>query len=133
MSVHRKQGLSLAVCVDDIKMGGRKQNVAPMWKTLMELVHLDERTSFLDHENVGCTQRECKPNEDIINQYREMFESRISATATEQLPGCEKLHAKTVAWSYDVRKSAKKCKERYCELANNKDGAIAHSFNAALL
>ena len=53
MSVHLKQGLSLAVYVDDIKMGGGKQNVAPMWKTLMELVHLDERTSLFDHENGG--------------------------------------------------------------------------------
>ena len=77
MSVHGKQRLSLVVHVDDILMGGRKQNVAPMWKTLMELVHLDERTSFLDHVYVGCTQRECKPNEDIINQKREMFELEI--------------------------------------------------------
>ena len=73
------------------------KNMAPMWKTLMELVHLDEKTSFLDHVNVGCTQRECKPNEDSGNQHREMFESRISATLTGNLPGCEKPHAKIVA------------------------------------
>ena len=30
--VHRKQGLFLSVYVDDIKMVGKKQNVAPMWK-----------------------------------------------------------------------------------------------------
>ena len=132
MSVHGKQRLSLVVHVDDILMGGRKQNVAPMWKTLMELVHLDERTSFLDHVYVGCTQRECKPNEDTMNQKREMFESRMSATATEQLPGCEKPHAKTIAWSCDMEGHPKKCAERYCELANKKDGASAHS-SAALL
>ena len=28
----------------------------------MTTVDLDEPTSFLDHENLGCTQRECKPN-----------------------------------------------------------------------
>ena len=26
--------------VDDVKMSGRKQNVAPMWKTLMKLVDI---------------------------------------------------------------------------------------------
>ena len=30
--VHRKQGLYLSVDVDDIKMAGRKQNMAPTWK-----------------------------------------------------------------------------------------------------
>ena len=48
---------------------------------------------------------------------REMFESRISATATEKLPGWEKPHAKTVACSYDMEGHAKKYKERNCQLA----------------
>ena len=30
---------------------------------------------------------ECKPNEPIIEGYKKMFESRISARATEKLPG----------------------------------------------
>ena len=47
--VHRKQGLSLSVYVDDIEMAGKNQNMAPMWKTLMRNVGLDEPTSFLDH------------------------------------------------------------------------------------
>ena len=46
---------------------------------------------------LGCTQRECKVNEKVIDQCREMFESRLS-----ELPGWEKPHAKTVAWSYDM-------------------------------
>ena len=49
-----------------------------------------------------------------------MFASRISAGAIEQLPGWEKPHAKTVAWSYDMEGHARKCVERYCELANKK-------------
>ena len=49
------------------KLAGKKQNLAPMWKKLMKNVDLDERTSFLDHVYLGCTQRECKPNELIIN------------------------------------------------------------------
>ena len=47
-----------------------------------------------------------------------MFESRISAGATEKLLGWEKPHAKTVAWSHDMH--ARKCVGRYCELAYKK-------------
>ena len=68
------------------KWTGKKQNMASMWKKSMKHVDLHEPTSFLDHVHLGCTQRECKPNEAIIEQKKEMFESRISAGA-EKLPG----------------------------------------------
>ena len=55
-----------------------------------------------------------------IDQYTKMFESRISAGATDKLLGWEKAHAKTVAWSYDMEGQAQKCGERYCERANKK-------------
>ena len=45
-----------------------------------------------------------------------MFESRISAGGTEKLPCSENLRISS--WSYDVEGHAKKCVERYCELAN---------------
>ena len=73
----------------------------------MKHVDLDEPTSLLDNVCWGCIQRECKPNEIIIDEYRKMFESRMSAGATEKIPGCEKPHAKTVAWSYDMEGHAK--------------------------
>ena len=86
----------------------------------MKDVDIEEPTSFLDHVYLGCTQRECKPNEKIIRQYNKMFESRISAGATEKLPGWDKPRAKTSAWSYDMEGHARKCVERYYELANKK-------------
>ena len=57
--VHRKEGLFLSVYVDDIKKAGRKQNLTPMRKRLMNL----EPKSFLDHVYLGCTQRARNPNE----------------------------------------------------------------------
>ena len=45
-----------------------------------------------------------------------MFDSRISAGATEKLPFSENLSISS--WSYDMEGHAKKCVERYCELAN---------------
>ena len=94
----RKQGLFLSVYVDDIIMAGRKQNMAPMWKKLMKNVDLDELTSFLEHEYLGCTQRECKPNEIVIEEHAKMFQSRISAGATENYWVGKKPHAKSVGW-----------------------------------
>ena len=87
---------------------------------IMKNADIDEHTSFLDHGYLGCTQRECKPNETIIEQIKKMFESRYSAGATEKIPVCESFHVQTVAWSYDQKGHAQKCVERYCDLANEK-------------
>ena len=63
---------------------GRKQNLSPMVKKLMKRVDLGEPTSFLDHVFFGWTQRGC-----IFEEYEKMFESRISAGATQKLPDWE--------------------------------------------
>ena len=49
----------------------------------MKDVDLGEPTSFLDHVYLDCTQRECKISNDILANYRVMFESRISVGAKE--------------------------------------------------
>ena len=59
-----------------------KQNLSPIWKKLMKLVDLGEPTSFLDHVYLGCTQRECKSNENTTKENEKMLESRIAAGAT---------------------------------------------------
>ena len=51
-------------------------------------------------------------------QLQNMFGSRISAGATEKLPGLEKLDSNISTWSFDLEGHAKKCVERFCELAN---------------
>ena len=107
------------MCVDDIKIAGKKQNLDPMWKILMKDVDLGEPTSFLDHVYLGCTQRECKTSRDIVDNYMNMFESRISAGAVEKLLVSGNSDANISSWSYDMEGHAKKCVERYCELANN--------------
>ena len=70
---------------DDIKIAGKTENIKPTWQSLMKDVDPGEPTSFLDRESLGCTQRECKPNEIIIEEFTKMLESRISAGATEIL------------------------------------------------
>ena len=72
--------------VDEIILAGKKQNINPTWKMFMKDVDLGEPTSFLDHVYLGCTQRECELSDEIADNYRSMFESRISAGAIEKLP-----------------------------------------------
>ena len=114
--VHRQKGFFLSVHVDDIKLAGKKQNQDPMWKLHNKEVDLGEPKSFLDHVYLGCTQRQSQTSKDTVDNYRTMFESRISAGATEQLPCSENLRVSS--WSYDMEGHAKNCVERYCELAN---------------
>ena len=114
--VHHEKGLFLSVCVDDIKLAGKKQNIDPMWKMPNKEVDLGEPTSFLDHVYLGCTQRQWESSKDIVDNYRTMFESRISAGATEKIPCSENLRISS--WFYDKEGHAKKCVERFCELAN---------------
>ena len=58
------------------KLAGKRLNIDPMRKILMKDVDLGEPTSFLDHEDLGCAQRECHTSKDIVDSYRSMFESR---------------------------------------------------------
>ena len=53
---------SFSVFVDDLKLAGKKHNIDPMWKVLNKEVDLGE------------------------DNYRNMFESRISAEGLEKLP-----------------------------------------------
>ena len=114
--VHREEGLFLSVYVDDLKLAGKKHNLNQMWKVLHKEVDLGEPTSFLDHVFLGCTQRQCEISKDIVDNDRTMFESRISAGATEKLPCSENLCI--CSWSCDMEGHAKKCVERHCECAN---------------
>ena len=86
--------------VDDIKLAGKKQNIDPMWNVLNKEVDLGEPTSFLDHVYLGCTQRQCEISKVFVDNYRTMFESRISAVATEKKTCSENLRISS--WSCDM-------------------------------
>ena len=115
--VHREKGFFLSVYVDDIKLADKKQNLDPMWKILTKDVDLGEPTSFLDHVYLDCTQREGETSKDVVDNFRNMFESSISAGAKEKLPFSGRHEANISTWSRDMEGHAKKCVEIYCELA----------------
>ena len=109
--VHREKGLFLSVYVDDIKLAGKKQSINPMRKVPNKEVDLGEPTSFLDHVYLGCTQRQCEVSQNIVDNYRTMFETRISAGGLEKLPFSQ--NNRISSWSYGMVDHAKKCVERY--------------------
>ena len=90
-SFNREKRLFLSVYVDDNKMARKKQNLDPMWKILMKGFDLGEPTSFVDHVYLGCTQWDCKINKDIMDNYRDLFECRMSAGGNWKLP-CSEAH-----------------------------------------
>ena len=105
--VNRGEGWFLSVYVDDIKLAGTTENMEPAWKILIKEGDLGEPTSFLDHVCKGCPQ--------TITEVcsKQGFQLGPWKKATV------KLDAETISSrSFDMEGHAKKCVERYCELAN---------------
>ena len=115
--------------VDEIKMSRKKQNLEPMWEILMKGVELGEPTSFLDHVDLGCTQRECKTSKDIVDNYRGVFQFRMSHGGIEKLPSSEESEANLSSWSYDMEGHAKKCVEKFFVTCKQIDSTVTQSYN----
>ena len=128
--VHRKRTLFLSGYVDDIKMAGKKQNLAPMCWKLMKNVDIEEPTSFLDHVYLGCTQRECKPNEKIIGQYNKMFESRISVGANREITRMGKTSRKNFSVVLRHGRTCSKMRGTVLRIGKQKDGATFQGFSS---
>ena len=114
----RKSTILLCVC-GWYETGWEETKHLPTVERSCETGDLGEPTSFLDHVQLGCSQRECQIRQRYCETITEIcFESRISAGAMEKLPFSENSDANISTWSYDMEGHAKKCVERYCELAN---------------
>ena len=82
-------------------------------KTLIRCGKYSTKKSIWENQHLslimftwGCTQRQCEMSKDIVDNYRAMFESRISAGETEKLPCSENFRISS--WSYDMEGHAKK-------------------------
>ena len=111
--VHREKGLFLSVYVDDIKLAGKKHNIDPMWKVLNKEVDLGEPTSFLGSCILGLHSTRMRNKQRYCGQLQNHV--RIAGGA-EKLPFPQNLRISSL--SYDMVGHAKKCVERYSELAN---------------
>ena len=50
-----------------VKMDGRKHDLEPKWKILLKHIDLEKPTEFRDQVYLGCTQRESKPNNNLVD------------------------------------------------------------------
>ena len=111
-----KKGYSyLCMCV--------KENWLERNKTLIRCGKYSTKKLFWENQHLSlimytwCVLKDNEVSKVINDSCRTMFESRISAGAIEKLPCSENLRISS--WSYDdMEDHAKKCVERYCELAN---------------
>ena len=110
------------------KLAGKKQNIDPMWKVRNKEVDLGEPTSSLDHVYLGCTQRQCEISKDIVDNYRAIFESRMSVEGTEKLPCSENLHISS--WSYDMDGHAKESVKKLLRVDKQDDTTTPQCINS---
>ena len=82
---HRQQGLFISVCVNDIDMAGKKQNLEPMWKMLMNKVPLEKPKTFLDQVYLGCTQRRRQKNVRTMDFRRAHCKSYLTLEKQKQM------------------------------------------------
>ena len=90
-------------CVSGRYLIGWKEAIyEPNMEIFMKDVDVGEPTSFLDHVYLGCSHRECQINKDFVDNYRNMFESRISVGAKDKLSVSGKSDANISSWSCDM-------------------------------
>ena len=85
MSVWSPRTRIILVGIWSYKMAGREQKI--WWNMFILTNQLDFLITYIWE---ALNQRACKSNQIIIDQHREMFESRLLVGATEKLPGWEK-------------------------------------------
>ena len=83
----------------------------------MKEIDLGEPTSFLDHVCLACTQGERETSEDIVDNYK-ICSNPGSVQEQKKKYVAQGNRTQTSSWSHDMQGHAKKCVERYCELAN---------------
>ena len=76
--------------------------------------------------------KNAKISTDIVDNYKDLFESRISAGRVEKLLFSEKSEANIFSWSYAVEGHAKKCVERISNLQTNRLDNYTRSQHHAL-
>ena len=102
--------------VDDIKKLERNKTLFRCGKYSIKKLMWENQHHSLTMFIWVVLKNNVKISKDIVDNCRTMFESRISAGATEKLPCSENLCISS--WCYDMEGHAKKCVERYRELAN---------------
>ena len=116
-SFNREKGLFLSVVCGMTSIWRERNKILIRCAkySIKKLIWENQHLSLIMH-TLDVLKGQCEKSKDIVDNCRTMFESRISAGATEKLPCSENLRISS--WSYDMEGHAKKCVERHCELVN---------------
>ena len=91
---HSADGLILSIYVDDFKLGGRKDKLAPMWKQLGGYLKLDPPQKLHDNVYLGMKQRECTIDPELIAEknklYHIIFDGKGYTPSGIEIPTAEK-------------------------------------------
>ena len=71
--MHKKKQLFLSIYVDDFKMAGKKENLAPMWTELRKTLNLEPPVPMSGNTYLGCQQQNFTPTEAEIATKQGLF------------------------------------------------------------
>ena len=129
MFVKREKGLFLSVYVDDIKNWLERNRTSSQCGKDMKDADLAEPTSFLDHVFCVALKENVEQAKNIVDNDGNMIESKNSAGGTESCLFLRNLAQTFLHGPTDMEGHAKKCVERYCELANKTTQTVIQSRN----
>ena len=115
--VHREKRLFLSVYVDHIKLAGKKQNLDPMWKLLNKEVDLGRTNIFLGSCILGLHSTTMRNKQRYCGQLQNHVRIANFCGECREITIPSKSSYFFMVF-YDMAGHAKKCVERYCELAN---------------
>ena len=120
--IHNAKGLVLSIYVGDFKMGGRKENIAPMWDQLRH--HLDLDPPVPSHNNVylGMRQTPCVIPKHLVEKKRQFYNQIMKLNdPTEETLACK---AQTYSKAKNLVRVAQPTKK------SRADGNVKHEENA---
>ena len=71
---NKAKKLWLSVYVDDFKLVGAKENIAPMWKSLMRTIDLEPPIALHNNVYLGCKQEPEKFDKLAVQQKNDIFQ-----------------------------------------------------------
>ena len=78
--MHPANQLFLSVYVDDFKMAGKTENLAPMWKELNKRIELDPPVPLNGTTYLVCTQYETEPSSLDVAWCMQMYHDLTNST-----------------------------------------------------
>ena len=131
--VHRKQKLFLSVSVDDIKMVGKTQNVSSCVEDIdEETLILRNQHHFLITFTQDALNGNANPTRKSLDNTTKCLNPVLLLEQPRNYQEGTNLAQKLQLGSYDKEGHARKCVERYCELANKKTEQLYKDFNPCL-